>query len=324
MSDSAMAADTRRTWADQYKTSYPRWLRLLQRGLVVWAIGGIPTIAIITIITHPDGPIFGLMGLVWFGVGATLSILIRGWMNSAELIEHVRLLESLRGPGSILLEGHYFQVRDSLLDPSRTRYITGRSASWTDKICDENGRTIGRGIKSHGQGGLYSLHESDGTPILEILPGEPDLNRRPKDTYDITDENEHVLGRVKWRAKGRRSSGDPIVMVLVSAGVEEEPEAGEERELLVAQTEAAMRIGGWTWNRALSIVDEKARQRIAGFGEYHFDIEAPKKWTDRFKKRSVYALYVLDPSYDRRTLLGLAIVCGQKLEEAIVRASNAD
>jgi hypothetical protein len=324
LSDGATTANTEGTWADNNKTSYPMWFRVLQRLVVVWLLGGIPIIAVIAIITHPDGSIFGLMAIVWVGGVAALSIALRGWTNSIELTEHIRLLQHPEIPEYSPLDGHYLQVRDNLQDTSRTRYITGRNASWTDRISDENGRTIGRGIRSHGQGGLFRLHESDGTPILEILPGEPDLNRQPKDTYDITDENEHVLGRVKWRTgeQDRRSSGNPIVMVLATPDIEEEPGNREEIELLVAQTGTPPIIG--RWRPAFWIFEEKSGRKIAEFGPYYPPIEEPKTLTDRLKRRSVYSLHVLDQSLDRRTLLGLSIVCGQKLEEAIIRRSNAD
>ncbi len=315
MRDSAGSVDADKRWAI-YMTRYPKWWRVFLLTTLVWAIGGLLGLIFIVPYFTQDATLWGLMGLGWFASSASLAIFLGSWARRFNRREHLRLLQPQGTRQSTILTNSKFNIGGTLLDPNRKRYVTRRAWSWVGNIYDEYGRTIGRGVRSNGEGGqMHSVHETDGTPILLIQPGVPDLNRRPRDTHDITDGEGHLLGTVKWRE--REISRQRIAMVLVDPAVQEGHENREEREVLVALTGPA----GWSWSSPeFAINEDRSGRRVAEFKSYDVPPETHgeshgKTWTRIFRP-STYSLHVLDPSYDRRTLIGLAIVCFGRIEAA--------
>jgi hypothetical protein len=314
MRDSASMVDAEERWVD-HETDYPEGFRVLRLAMLVCFIGPWLGIGLLLIIlryefsTQQSLAIFGLMA-VWFFITLPLALIVRLWQRQIDRAEHLRLLHPQDTPRSILVSDPELRMRGTLLDPSRKRYVIKLSSWWAGNIYDEYGRTIGRGVRSNGMGGrMHSVHEIDGTPIVLIQRGVPDLNRRPTDTHDITDGEDYLLGTVKSRGKR------PIAMVLVAPAAEDEAEDGEDHEVLVA-----LENNYWSLFKSSSfgIYDDRSGERVADFNPYDVPPETSgerhgKTW-NRIFGHSIYSLHVLDPSYDRRTLIGLA-VCVSRVQE---------
>ncbi len=323
MRKSAGAVDMGERWAD-YKTDYPKGLRVLRLTTLVWAIGGLIVILFIGFFTQ-WAPISGvsdirfLGGLVWFTITASLGLKLGSWKRKIDRLEHLRLLHLQGALQSIVVSDPELSMRGTLLAPSRKRYVIKLSSwvsPWAGNIYDEYGRTIGKGVRSNGHDGpMHSVHENDGTMVLLVETRIPDRNRRLMDTYDIADEKGNLLGTVKSREEWR------VGAVLVAPAIGEKREDSEEQEVLVALLKNPP-WGGSEYHRPFVINEEKSGRDVAEFKPYDVPMEAPRPLIDRLKKGPMYSLNVLDPSFDRRTLIGLAI-CFESLRED-VRRRNAD
>ena len=179
---------------------------------------------------------------------------------------------------------------ESLLNPDRNYYVIKEKLwDWgSGDIYDESGATIGRMKRK-----LLSLRaeitvdEPDGLPILTVNRKIASVRR----SYDIKDANGNLLGRTRKK-----------LLTLFKPRMWMEDQNAD--KILVGQGSFA----GWDFE-----ISDIHGRKLA-------EVSKSERWRDiflggMFDYSDTYALHILDPSYDKRALLGFVIAIDNSVHD---------